>query len=94
MRAVEGNPPNRADFMAGDPGPRSGRTRVKGMQATVASHDDSTRSGHVLTDDGARIDYPAASLADHIRHLRVGQRVFVETDPAHPSTATSVAIWQ
>lgn len=62
------------------------------MQATVASYDDSTRSGHVLTDDGARIDYPAESLADHIRHLRVGQRVFVETDTP-TGHATSIKIW-
>lgn len=61
------------------------------MQATVASFDASTRSGHVLTDDGARLDYLAESLADHVRHLRVGQRVFVETDAER---VTSVAIWR
>ncbi len=72
-----------------DPG---ATTRVNAMQATVASFDDSTRSGHVLTDDGERIDYPAESLADHIRHLRVGQRVFVETGPTS-SQATAVAMW-
>jgi hypothetical protein len=66
-------------------------TRLKTMQATVASYDDSTRTGHLLTDDGVRLDYPAASLADHIRHLRLGQRVFVETTD---TTVTSVRIWR
>ena len=50
------------------------------MQATVASFDIATRAGHVLTDDGRPLDFPAASLADHIRHLRKGQRVFVQMD--------------
>ena len=64
------------------------------MQGTVASFDLGTRSGHVLTDDGVRLDFAAASLADHVRHLRVGQRVFVDLDPdAEPRTVTSIAIW-
>lgn len=62
------------------------------MQGTVATFDETTRSGHLLTDDGERLDYPAASLAEHIRHLRIGQRVFVETDDARAVTA--VAIWR
>jgi 2-phospho-L-lactate guanylyltransferase len=61
------------------------------MQGTVASFDESTRSGHVLTDDGIPLTYSADSLADHIRHLRIGQRVFVERDA---ETVTSIAIWQ
>ena len=60
------------------------------MQATVASFDETTRSGHLLTDDGIPLDYPAESLADHIRHLRIGQRVFVETG-SHG--VTRIAIW-
>lgn len=60
------------------------------MQGTVASFDETSRSGHVLTDDGVRLDFVAASLADHIRHLRLGQRVFLETDG---TAVTSVAIW-
>ena len=65
------------------------------MQGTVASFDLGTRSGHVLTDDGVRLDFVASSLADHIRHLRVGQRVFVDLDPdAEPPTVTSIAIWR
>lgn len=61
------------------------------MQGTVASFDETTRSGHLLTDDGMPLDYPAESLADHIRHLRVGQRVFVEMSD---DAVTSVRIWQ
>lgn len=61
------------------------------MQGTVASFDETTRSGHVLTDDGMPLDYPAESLADHIRHLRVGQRVFIELDG---NAVTSIAIWR
>ncbi|MCW2830267.1 MAG: cold-shock protein [Aeromicrobium sp.] len=60
------------------------------MQATVAGFDETTRSGHVLTDDGMPIDFPAHSLADHIRHLRVGQRVFVELDG---DAVVGIAIW-
>jgi 2-phospho-L-lactate guanylyltransferase len=61
------------------------------MQGTVASFDQSTRSGSLLTDDGMPLPFPATSLADHIRHLRVGQRVFVETDPSGDITA--IKIW-
>ncbi|MFI5425742.1 hypothetical protein [Aeromicrobium sp. UC242_57] len=61
------------------------------MQATVATFDETTRSGHVLTDQGEQLDYTADALADHIRHLRLGQRVFLE---AGPDGITSVAIWQ
>ena len=61
------------------------------MQGTVASFDETTRSGHVLTDEGMPLDYPAAALAEHIRHLRVGQRVFVETTD---DVVTSIAIWR
>ena len=65
------------------------------MQGTVASFDLGTRSGHVLTDDGVRLDFAAASLADHVRHLRTGQRVFIDLDPtADPPTVTSIAIWR
>ena len=60
------------------------------MQGTVASFDETTRSGHVLTDEGMPLDYPAAARAKHIRHLRVGQRVFVETTD---DVVTSIAIW-
>ncbi|KAA1378501.1 cold-shock protein [Aeromicrobium fastidiosum] len=65
------------------------------MQGTVASFDLGTRSGHVLTDDGVRLDFAASSLADHVRHLRVGQRVFVDlVRDAEPPTVTSIALWR
>lgn len=61
------------------------------MQGTVATFDRMTRAGRLLTDDGIALDFPAESLADHIRHLRVGQRVFVETEPS--GQVTSIRIW-
>lgn len=61
------------------------------MQGTVATFDQSTRAGRLLTDDGIPLDFPAESLADHIRHLRVGQRVFIETDPT--GEISSIRIW-
>ncbi|KQX75312.1 MULTISPECIES: hypothetical protein [Aeromicrobium] len=63
------------------------------MQGTVASFDATTRTGHLLTDDGVRLDYPAAALAEHVRHLRVGQRVFVEVEP-DTRDVTRVGIWR
>jgi cold shock CspA family protein len=66
-------------------------TRVTAMQGTVASFDPSTRAGTLLTDEGMPLAFPASSLADHIRHLRVGQRVFVETAPS--GEVTSIKIW-
>lgn len=62
------------------------------MQGTVATFDPSTRSGSLLTDHGLTMDFPATSLADHIRHLRIGQRVFVESAPS--GDITSVSIWR
>ena len=66
-------------------------TRVTAMQGTVASFDQSTRGGSLLTDEGMPLEFPAASLAEHIRHLRVGQRVFVDTDPS--GAVTSIKLW-
>ncbi len=60
------------------------------MQGTVSSFDQATRAGQLLTDDGMPLDFPAESLADHIRHLRVGQRVFVEMSD---DAVTSIRIW-
>ena len=62
------------------------------MQGTVATFDETSRTGDLLTDDGRRLDYSAEALADHVRLLRVGQRVFVETDPA-TRAVTRIAIW-
>lgn len=50
------------------------------MQATVASYDPTSRSGDLVTDDGLRLRFGAEALAEHIRHLRVGQRVHVDAD--------------
>lgn len=61
------------------------------MQGTVSSFDQITRAGQLLTDDGMPLNFPADSLADHIRHLRVGQRVFVETEPS--GNVTGIRIW-
>ena len=50
------------------------------MQATVRSFDERTRSGTVLLDDGIELPYAADALAGGpVRHLRVGQRVAIET---------------
>lgn len=62
------------------------------MQGTVASFDDTTRSGDVLTDQGVRLRFAAPSLAEHIRHLRLGQRVFLDADA--DGAITSVSIWR
>jgi len=62
------------------------------MQGTVASFDQATRAGTLLTDDGMALEFPAESLADHIRHLRVGQRVHVETAPS--GDVTSIKLWK
>ena len=48
------------------------------MQATVASFDEESRSGTVVTDAGVTFDFVADALAEHIRHVRPGQRVFVD----------------
>ncbi len=66
-------------------------TRVTAMQGTVASFDQSTRGGSLLTDEGMPLEFPAAALAEHIRHLRVGQRVFVEH--RRLGQVTSIKLW-
>ena len=60
------------------------------MQGTVSTFDPAARSGQLLTDEGMPMEFGADTLAEHIRHLRVGQRVFVETDG---DTVTGIAIW-
>ena len=49
------------------------------MQATVASYDADSGTGTVVTDAGVTVGFVAAALADHIRLLRPGQRVFVDS---------------
>jgi 2-phospho-L-lactate guanylyltransferase len=60
------------------------------MQATVASYDEGTRSGTVVTDQGETLGFGAGTLAEHIRHLRPGQRVHVATSDAGIS---GIRIW-
>jgi 2-phospho-L-lactate/phosphoenolpyruvate guanylyltransferase len=48
---------------------------LRDMQATVASYDEATRAGTVVTDGGETLGFAGETLADHIRHLRQGQRV-------------------
>ena len=51
------------------------------MQATVRRHDEATRCGSVLLDDGTELPYDAdAFAASGLRLLRVGQRVRVRLD--------------
>ena len=60
------------------------------MQGTVSSYDAETRCGQLLTDEGIPMDFGAETLAEHIRHLRVGQRVFIESAG---TTITAIKIW-
>lgn len=55
----------------------------RGMQGTVASFDGAVGDGAVLLDDGTRVTFGAAAFAaGGLRHLRVGQRVRLDTDDA------------
>ena len=50
------------------------------MQATVSRYDDETFSGAVLTDTGIELPFTVHAVSDTpVRHLRVGQRVRLET---------------
>ncbi len=50
------------------------------MQATVSRYDNKTFSGAVLTDTGIELPFGVDAVArTHVRHLRVGQRVRLET---------------
>ncbi|HET7735388.1 MAG TPA: hypothetical protein VFK52_05410 [Nocardioidaceae bacterium] len=52
------------------------------MQGTVATFDESTRSGTVFLDDGSRVAFDAAALeGTGLRVLRAGQRVRLEGTP-------------
>lgn len=61
------------------------------MQATVASYDDESRSGTVVTDQGETRAFAGETLAEHIRHLRPGQRVHIESDAG--DAITYVSLW-
>jgi cold shock CspA family protein len=50
------------------------------MQGTVSRYDTETFSGAVLTDRGVELPFTVHAVADTpVRHLRVGQRVRLET---------------
>lgn len=50
------------------------------MQATVSQYDTETFSGSVLTDTGVELPFTVHAVADTpVRHLRIGQRVRLET---------------
>jgi cold shock CspA family protein len=52
------------------------------MQGTVATYNESTRSGTVFLDDGSRVSFDAAALeGTGLRLLRPGQRVRIEGTP-------------
>lgn len=61
------------------------------MQATVASYDGASRSGTVVTDQGETRAFGGDTLAEHIRHLRPGQRVHIESGTG--DTITGVRLW-
>jgi 2-phospho-L-lactate guanylyltransferase len=60
------------------------------MQATVASYDEATRAGTVVTDSGETLGFAGETLAEHIRHLRPGQRVHFESGEAG---ITGIRLW-
>ena len=50
------------------------------MQGTVSRYDLDTFSGSVLTDTGIELPFTVHAVSDTpVRHLRVGQRVRLET---------------
>jgi len=50
------------------------------MQGTVSRYDTETFSGAVLTDTGIELPFTVHAVADTpVRHLRVGQRVRLQT---------------
>ncbi len=56
------------------------------MQATVRTHDASTRSGTALLDNGTEVRYDAAVFdRTGLRLLRMGQRVTVVLDGSRVS---------
>lgn len=58
------------------------------MQASVHTFDLASRSGSVLLDTGRMLPFEADVFeASGLRHVRVGQRVSVEVEPADPEDA-------
>jgi cold shock CspA family protein len=53
------------------------------MQGTIATFDADSRSGTLLLDNGAELAFDAAAFdGSGLRHLRLGQRVDIESDPS------------
>jgi len=60
------------------------------MQATVSRYDTETFSGAVLTDTGIELPFTVHAVADTpVRHLRVGQRVRIETTGSGPDLSVT-----
>ncbi len=58
------------------------------MQASVHTFDLETGSGTVLLDTGRLLPFsPSVFGRSGLRHLRLGQRVSVEVEPADPEAA-------
>ena len=67
----------------GRTGPCGWRDSLDIMQATVRNYDPQTRSGSVLLDSGAAMEFGTAAFdAGGLRLLRLGQRVRLDTDDA------------
>lgn len=61
--------------------PDGGRLRLDGVQATVRSFDEVTRSGSVFLDDGTVLEFGTRAFdAGPLLLLRTGQRVNLATD--------------
>ncbi len=68
------------------------RDSLGDVQATVRDYDPVTRSGSVLLDTGAPLDFDAAAFdAGGLRLLRLGQRVRLDTDGAGVITRVTLA---
>jgi hypothetical protein len=60
------------------------------MQATVSKYDGETFSGAVLTDTGVELPFTVHAVSDTpVRHLRVGQRVRIETTGSGAATTVT-----
>lgn len=64
------------------------------MQGTVKTYDAQTRSGVLLTDDGAEVAFGAEAMkGSSLRLLRLGQRLdFATDDSGEHATAGSLKI--
>ncbi|CAA9368375.1 MAG: hypothetical protein AVDCRST_MAG21-395 [uncultured Nocardioidaceae bacterium] len=64
---------------------------MKPRQGTVWDYDESTRSGHVLLDDGTSLPFAAAAFdLGGLRLLRLGQRVRFTLGPEGDITSLTI----